>query len=82
MILCEWDAPEGHPGQSCVHLYARVVSYRRLLPQFQFSLSGVTLVYLSRWLSATSDTGRKSCRVKSLYMERFWSRAMSLLLGS
>ncbi len=22
MILCEWDAPEGHPGQCCVHLYA------------------------------------------------------------
>ncbi len=40
MILCEWDASEGHPGQSCVHLYAR-----RLSSQFQFSLSGVTLVY-------------------------------------
>ncbi len=25
------------------------VSYRRLSPQFQFSLSGVTLVYLSQW---------------------------------
>ncbi len=24
-------------------------------------------------LSATSHTGRKSCRVKSLYMKRFWS---------
>jgi hypothetical protein len=26
MILCEWDAPEGHPGQSCVHLYASILS--------------------------------------------------------
>jgi hypothetical protein len=26
MILCEWDASEGHPGQSCVHLYARIIS--------------------------------------------------------
>jgi len=26
MILCEWDAPEGDPGQSCVHLYARILS--------------------------------------------------------
>jgi hypothetical protein len=26
MILCEWDALEGHPGQSCVHLYARIPS--------------------------------------------------------
>ncbi len=25
MILCEWDAPEGHPGQCCVHLYARIL---------------------------------------------------------
>ncbi len=37
MILCEWDAPEGDPGQSCVHLFARIlVSYRRLSAQFQF----------------------------------------------
>ncbi len=26
MILCEWDASEGHPGQSCVHMYARILS--------------------------------------------------------
>jgi hypothetical protein len=26
MILCEWDASEGHPGQSCVHLFARILS--------------------------------------------------------
>jgi hypothetical protein len=26
MILCEWDAPEGDPGQSCVHLFARNLS--------------------------------------------------------
>ncbi len=26
MILCEWDAPEGDPGHSCVHLYARILS--------------------------------------------------------
>jgi hypothetical protein len=37
MNLCEWDATEGHPGQSCVHLCARILS-----------LSGVTLVYLSQ----------------------------------
>jgi hypothetical protein len=45
MILCESDAPEGDPGQSCVHLFARSLS-----PLFQFSLSAVTLVYLSQWL--------------------------------
>jgi hypothetical protein len=26
MILCEWDAPEGDPGQSCVHLFAHILS--------------------------------------------------------
>ncbi len=26
MILCEWDAPEGDPGQICVHLFARIIS--------------------------------------------------------
>jgi hypothetical protein len=26
MILCEWDVSEGHPGQSCIHLYARILS--------------------------------------------------------
>jgi hypothetical protein len=26
MILCEWDAPEGDPGQSCVHLFVRILS--------------------------------------------------------
>jgi hypothetical protein len=46
MILCEWDAPEGHPGQCRVHQFA-FVFYRRLSPPFQFSLSGATLVYLS-----------------------------------
>jgi hypothetical protein len=27
MILCEWETPEGHPGQYCVHLYSlRILS--------------------------------------------------------
>ena len=50
MILCEWDAPEGYPGQCCLYLYA--VSYRRLSSQFQFSLSAVTLGYLSQCVNA------------------------------
>jgi hypothetical protein len=51
MILCEWDTPEGHPGQYCVHLYA-FVFYRRLSSLFQFSLFAVTLVYLSQWFKS------------------------------
>ncbi len=46
--MCEWDAPEGHPAQCCLHLYA-FVSYRRLSPQFQFSRFAAILVYLSQW---------------------------------
>jgi hypothetical protein len=41
MIICVWEAPEGYPGQCCVHLYA-FVSCRHISPQFQFSLSAVT----------------------------------------
>jgi hypothetical protein len=26
MILCKWDAPEVDPGESCVHLFARILS--------------------------------------------------------
>ncbi len=26
MILCEWDAPEGDPEQSSVHLFAHILS--------------------------------------------------------
>ncbi len=33
----------------------------------------ITFRLQARYLSATSHTGRKSCRVKSLYMKRFWS---------
>ncbi len=25
MILCKWDAPEGDPGQSCVHQFACIL---------------------------------------------------------
>jgi len=32
------------------------------------------------YLSATSHTGRKSCRVKSLNMKRFWSWVISVYL--
>ena len=34
-----------------------LVSYRRLPPQFQFSLSGVTLVYLSQWYARPPRPG-------------------------
>ncbi len=39
---CLNGMPRRKPWKMCVHLYASV-SYRRLSPQFKFSLSGVTL---------------------------------------
>jgi hypothetical protein len=48
MIFCEWDASELGPQKDTLDRTAytcMLVSYRRLSSQFQFSLSGVTLVY-------------------------------------
>ncbi len=82
MILCEWDAPEGHPGQCCVHLYASV-SYQRLSPQFQFSLSAVTLVYLSRWGRLRVEIGKRGVLVlvslRSLYTVQASSHSCQFL---
>jgi hypothetical protein len=41
MILCEWDAPEGDPGQSCVHLFLVDVfqlSFNFLCPLLLYSI--------------------------------------------
>ncbi len=43
----------GRAAYTCI-----LVSYRRLSPQFQFSLSGVTLVYLSQWSRSWETSGR------------------------
>ncbi len=48
MILCDWDAPEGHPGQCCVHLLP--VCFRLLstsLTSVSISLSAFTLGIIS-----------------------------------
>ncbi len=37
------------------------------------SVRYITFCLQASYLSATSHTGGKSCRVKSLYMKRFWS---------
>ncbi len=47
IILCEWDVP-GNTLDSTAYT-CMLISYRRVPPHFQFSLSGVTLVYLSQW---------------------------------
>jgi hypothetical protein len=49
MILCDWDAPEGALDKAAYTCL--LVSYRCLSAKFQFSLSAVTLVYLSQWPS-------------------------------
>jgi hypothetical protein len=50
MILCEWDAPEGDPGQSCVHLYARILS-SSLTSVSIFSVSCYSIVSISMVLT-------------------------------
>ncbi len=63
MLMSDWRAimtpPEGHPGQ---HAYTFLI-HRRLPSQFQFSLSAVTLVYLSQWMpqKETLDNVAYSC---------------------
>ncbi len=59
MILCEWDAPEGDPGQSCVHLYARILS-SIIVTHLSFNFLCLLLLY-SIYLN-----GRKP-GVRSLY---------------
>jgi hypothetical protein len=48
MILCEWDAPEGDPGQSCVHLFARILS-TSISSVSIFSVCRYSTEYLSQW---------------------------------
>jgi hypothetical protein len=50
MILCEWDAPDRRTTWTMLRTPVAFLSYRRLSPPFQFSLSGATLVYLSQWV--------------------------------
>jgi hypothetical protein len=47
MILCEWDAPEGDPGQSCIQMLARILS---AIDVFQLSFNFLCLLYLSQWV--------------------------------
>jgi hypothetical protein len=42
------------------------------------SVRYITFRLQASYLSATSHTGRKSCRVKSLYMKRFWIQYCSV----
>ncbi len=46
MILCEWDAPEGDPGQSCIHLFARILS-TSFSPVSIFSVCCYSIVSIS-----------------------------------
>jgi hypothetical protein len=72
MILCEWDAPEGDPGQSCVHLFACILSTS--FTSVSISLSAVTLVYLSQWIVRTPRILPLSIYYVSLIYvrERYW----------
>jgi hypothetical protein len=65
MILCEWDAPEGDPGQSCVHLYARILS-SSLTSVSIFSVSCYSIVSISMGGSyCLPSQGLLSCQLLS-----------------
>ncbi len=64
MILCEWDAPEGDPGQSCVHLYARILS-STLTSVSIFSVSCYSIVSISM-VSSTNPVGEWGIRGMNL----------------
>jgi hypothetical protein len=49
MILCELDAPEGDPGQSCVHLFAHILSTSFSSVSIFSVCCYSSLVYLSKW---------------------------------
>ncbi len=51
--IVRMGCPRRTHWKCCVHLCASVL-YRRLSPPFQFSLSAVTLVYLSQWGSQSA----------------------------
>jgi hypothetical protein len=55
MILCEWDAAEGHPGQSCVHLYARILSTSftsvSILSVCCYSIVSISMIRISEFLA-------------------------------
>jgi hypothetical protein len=59
MILCEWDASEGNPGQSCVHLYARILST---------SFTSVSIFSVWCYSSVSISMGRPLGRGNSTYM--------------
>jgi hypothetical protein len=58
MILCEWDASEGNPGQSCVHLYARILS----TSSTSVSIFSVWCYFSVLYLNGTYEKG-PSCPV-------------------
>jgi hypothetical protein len=58
MVLCEWDAPEGDPGQSCVHLFARILSTSFSSVSI-FSVCCYSRVSIS--MGKTHSPGREGC---------------------
>ncbi len=74
MIWCEWDAPEGDPGQSCVNLFARILS---------MSFSSVSIFSVCCYSIVSISMGR----THSLGGERgggsiFWKRQYTALYST
>ena len=83
MILCEWDAPEGDPGQSCVHLYARILS-SSLTSVSIFSVSCYSIVSISMVqaeLSTSLRFLRTTLSQRVLRLSVAFSEQTEILLG-
>jgi hypothetical protein len=66
MMLCEWDASEGHPGQSCLHLFARILS-SSLTSVSIFSVCCYSIVSIS--VVPILTTGEKLSTLPTLWSE-------------
>ncbi len=74
MILCEWDASEGNVGQSCVHLYARILSTSFISVSI-FSVWCYSSVSISMSVSSLKTESTKTT-FTILHCDSLWSYQM------
>ncbi len=78
-----WPCVTGMPQKDTLDRAAytcMLISYRRLLSQFQFSLSGVTLVYLSQWSGSKVQASRLR-KVQYCMCVSWWCWMRGSILG-
>ncbi len=83
MILCEWDASEGHPGQSCVHLFARILSTSFISVSIFSVWCYSSVLYLNGFISTNICTlwvvPSKTVRCTMYIREKPYSRGLAVI---